>query len=127
MYFRIQDCPIRIVARPKLSGLGEHWGVQLSDGTVAHRTQERIEVVGLRVFAQGRPVREVKRARADEYSRIYQRLHAALRAPTDYRLINENCEHFATWLIGEPRESPQVIGWALVGLAAIAVNAIART
>ena len=51
----------RIIARPKLTGLGEHWGVQLPNGYVAHHTQAGERLVTLNEFSEGRPVKEIKR------------------------------------------------------------------
>ena len=33
-----------------------------------------------------------------------------------YDLWNRNCEHYATWLMGEEPKSPQVTGAFVVGL-----------
>jgi len=43
-------CPIRIISRPKLTGVGEHWGVQLTDGSVAHLTPDGEHVVSFTEF-----------------------------------------------------------------------------
>ena len=119
-----QRAPVRIIARPKLSGFGEHWGVQLPDARVVHRTTTGNEVVSFRDFAQGRSVREVKKAKPEQYGSVMLRVNSALRAPAQYRLLDNNCEHFATWLLdGEP-ESPQVSGAAILGLTLLALNAL---
>ena len=94
----------RIIARPKLIGVGEHWGVVLPNGLVAHHGPEGEKIVTLDEFAQQRPVKEIKRA------------DPALNAH-----IMDNCETYATWLIGEKPHSPQVLGVAILGAIAIGV------
>ena len=115
MYFYNQH-PARIIARPKLSGFGEHWGVQLPDGTVAHRTQAGEQIVSLAEFAQGRPVKEIRRAAPEHYGQIVWRATASVQNPGQYRLLDRNCETYATWLMGETPQSPQVQGVALLAL-----------
>lgn len=108
--------PARIIARPKLSGFGEHWGVQLPDGTVAHLTQAGEQIVSLAEFAQGRPVKEIRRAAPEHYGQIVWRATASVHNPGQYRLLDRNCETYATWLMGETPQSPQVQGVALLAL-----------
>ena len=122
MFLYPRTAPIRILSRPKLSGFGEHWGVQLPDGRVIHRTTHGVELISFNGFAQGLAVREVKRARRDTYPGIMERVREARQQPTGYRLLDNNCQHFATSLIGEQRESPQVVGWAFVGVTALALS-----
>jgi hypothetical protein len=122
MFLEPFSAPIRIVSRPKHSGFGEHWGVQLPEGAVIHRTTQGVELVGLHEFAQGRAVREVKRAKSEAYPEIMERVCEALQQPYGYRLLDDNCEHFATWLIGEKRESPQVMGWAAASAVVLALS-----
>ncbi len=110
--------PIRIVSRPKLSGLGEHWGVQLSCGNVVHLTQDGERFDGFEEFAQGRPVKVVRQASPNQAARIMQRVTQSLQRPGEYRLLDRNCETYATWLIGEKPQSPQVQGVVVLGLLA---------
>ena len=110
--------PIRIISRPKLTGLGEHWGVQLQDGRVAHLTPNGEHVVTLAEFTQGRPVKEVRRAAPGQHAQIMNRLALSLQQKGSYRLLDRNCETYATWLLGEPPHSPQVEGFILLGLIA---------
>ena len=116
MFFNIH--PIRIVSRPKLTGLGEHWGVQLPDGNVAHLTPEGEQIVSFTEFAQGRPIKEVRRAAPEQRAQIMQRLTLSLQHRGPYRLLDRNCETYATWLLGETPQSPQVQGVIFLGLIA---------
>jgi hypothetical protein len=44
---------------------------------------------------------------------------------TKYRALTANCEHFTTGVHGLPPDSPQIRGWAALGvLSAVAVGAI---
>ncbi len=108
MFFNTQ--PIRIISRPKLTGLGEHWGVQLPDGNVAHLTPEGEQIVSFTEFAQGRPIKEVRRAAPEQRAQIMQRLSLSLQHRGPYRLLDRNCETYATWLLGEKPRSPHVEG-----------------
>lgn len=110
--------PIRIISRPKLTGLGEHWGVQLPDGNVAHLTPDGEHVVSFAEFAQGRPIKEVRRAAPEHRAQIMQRLSLSLQHRGPYRLLDRNCETYATWLLGETPRSPQVQGVIFLGLIA---------
>ena len=110
--------PIRIISRPKLTGLGEHWGVQLPDGNVAHLTPEGEQIVSFTEFAQGRPIKEVRRAAPEQRAQIMQRLSLSLQHRGPYRLLDRNCETYATWLLGEKPRSPQVEGVIFLGVIA---------
>lgn len=112
------EAPIRVIARPKLSGFGEHVGVQLPSGHVAHHTPQGNEVVSLEQFAQGRPVHERKHANPADRDHILRRVASSVGGPSQYRLADSNCEHYASWLIGDEPESPQVAGCAVVALVA---------
>ena len=116
MFFNTQ--PIRIISRPKLTGLGEHWGVQLPDGNVAHLTPEGEQIVSFTEFAQGRPIKEVRRAAPEPRAQIMQRLSLSLQHRGPYRLLDRNCETYATWLLGEKPRSPQVEGVIFLGVIA---------
>lgn len=118
MIFNRHQYPIRIIARPKLSGVGEHWGVQLPNGDVAHLSPAGEEVVNLQTFAQGRKVREVRRASPEQHAQIQRRLAASLQNPGPYRVVDRNCETYATWLVGEKPQSPQILAVIVFGLIA---------
>ncbi len=110
--------PARIIARRKLSGFGEHWGVQLPDATVAHLTPAGEQIVSFDEFAQGCPVKEIRRAAPEHYGQIVWRATASAHNPGQYRLFDRNCETYATWLMGEEPQSPQVQGVVVLGLIA---------
>lgn len=111
--------PIRIISRPKLTGLGEHWGVQLPDGNVAHLTPDGERVVTFAEFAQGRAIKEVQRAAPEQRAQVMQGLSISLQNQGPYRLLDRNCETYATWLLGETPRSPQVQGFIFLGLIAV--------
>ena len=118
MIFTTSQFPIRIVSRPKLSGVGDHWGVQLPNGNVAHLTPTGEQIVTFDDFAQGRPVKEIRRAPPEQYAQILRRVTLSVQNPGQYRLLDRNCETYATWLIGEKPTSPQVTGVVVLGLIA---------
>lgn len=118
MMFTTCQAPIRIISRSKLSGIGDHWGVQLPNGNVVHLTPTGEQVVSFIDFAQGRPVKEIRRAPPDQYAQIMQRVTLSVKNPGQYRLLDRNCETYATWLIGEKPQSPQVQGVVVLGLIA---------
>lgn len=111
--------PVGIIARPKLSGFGEHWGVQLPDGTVAHHTPTGVHIVSCAEFAQGLPVKVIRRAAPEHYGQIVWRATASVHNPGQYRLLDRNCETYATWLMGEVPQSPQVQGMLVLSLFAV--------
>lgn len=112
----------RIIARPKLIGIGEHWGVELPNGLVAHHSPEGEKIVSIEEFAQQRPVKEIKRADPALNPLIMERAVASARRPGTYHLTDRNCETYATWLIGDKPHSPQVLGIAILG--AIVIGAV---
>lgn len=122
MTFPNRRFPIRIIARPKLSGLGEHWGVQLTNGNVAHLTEQGERMVTFSEFAQGCKVREVRRANPYLHDQILRRVFISTQNPGQYRLLDRNCETYATWLIGEQPQSPQVLAALAVGIIAALVR-----
>ena len=69
-------------------------------------------------FAQGRPVKEIRRAPPEQYAQILRRVTLSVQNPGQYRLLDRNCETYATWLIGEKPQSPQVMGVVVLGLIA---------
>ena len=118
MIFTTRQYPIRIVSRPKLSGIGEHWGVQLPNGNIAHLTPTGEHIVTFVDFAQGRLVKEIRRVAPEQYAQVMRRVTLSVQNPGQYRLLDRNCETYATWLIGEKPQSPQVVGVVVLGLIA---------
>lgn len=112
-----------VIARDKLTGLGKHWGVLLPSGMVAHNTEERnTHVVTFDEFAAGKPVKVIREIPPSEHRGTYWRLQSELAASRPYDLIQYNCEIFANTVTGYEPESPQVKGWALIGLLALFVR-----
>jgi hypothetical protein len=105
---------IAVLARPKLNGLGEHWGVGLPNGWVVHNTIERgHHVVTYEEFAQNRPVRIVRCVPSEQARETIQRVLQELSAVTRYDLVNNNCETFANRVTGAKAESEQVKAWLI--------------
>lgn len=102
--------------------MGEHWGVQLPDGNVAHLTSGGEQIVSFAEFAQGRHIKEVRRAAPEQREQIMQRLTLSLQHRGPYRLLDRNCETYATWLVGEIPRSPQVEGFIFLGVIAALVH-----
>jgi hypothetical protein len=127
MYLR-QRFPIRVIARPKRSLAGDHWGVQLPNGQVIHLMPEGVSLHTFDAFVRGfennwKVVRAVDPVREPE---INARVAEALRQGVEYRLHDQNCEVFANWLVGDPPVSPQVQGVLILGAFALLLGAAAR-
>ena len=114
----------RILARPKLSLLGEHWGVQLPDGNMIHLTPDGASLVSLEQFLEGKTARVVRVSSATQTRQIVWRAWNALSRPQVYRLLDRNCETFANEILGEEPESSQVQGVVLLGLIALTLKAM---
>ena len=107
---------VGVISRPKLSGAGRHAGVLLPDGRVAHMTPEGAAIVGFEDFALGHPVKPEKAAPVECHRQLQWRAQQSVGRTAPYDLWNRNCEHYATWLMGEKPQSPQVTGVVLLGL-----------
>lgn len=112
----MNTCPrMAIIARDKLTGFGEHWGVLLPNDMVAHNTEGRnILIVKLDEFATGKPVKVIREVPPSEHRGTYWRLQAELAAARPYDLLQYNCEIFANTVTGYKPESPQVKWWLFV-------------
>jgi len=107
-----------IVARPKLNGLGEHWGVNLGNGYVAHNTQEKgAHLTTLINFQQGKKMRVVKDLSNYNSIQIHLKAMQEIQAKKPYDLIANNCETFANVVVGEKPASSQVSAVILSCLA----------
>ena len=103
---------VRVISRTKLSGFGEHWGVQLPDTSVIHLTPERgIHISPFAKFAMGQQVKTVRVVSTDKRFALMQRINVALANTAPYHPTQWNCEVFANWLTGEEPTSAQVVGW----------------
>ncbi len=117
--------PILLITRRKLNGLGEHYGVRLADGTVAHYTAQRgLEITSVEEFAQGKDIQILRQLHTSMTWQVWYRLNQIISNPRPYHATKWNCEIFANWLIGETPVSQQATGWALLaslaGLLALA-------
>jgi hypothetical protein len=114
-----------IIARQKLTGLGEHWGVLQTDGTVFHITQEDgVQVVPFQTFAAGKQVRAVRQIPPSEHRSVMWRIYNELMNPKAYHLLENNCEMVANRVAGHQPQSLQVQFWAIVaGLGFVALAA----
>lgn len=104
------------ISRPKLSGGGKHAGVLLPNGLVAHMTQEGAAIVSVADFAQGRPVTLEKAAPLSIHHQVQWRAQQTAGRTLPYHLLNRNCEHYATFVMGQNAESPQVTALVVLGL-----------
>jgi hypothetical protein len=117
---------VRVIARPKLTGLGMHCGVLLADGTVAHNTIERgVEIVSLAEFAANRPVKTIRVVPFEKQHVIPWRVYDELASKKPYHAIENNCETFANRVTGAKPESPQANGWMLAMLLGVLYSALA--
>jgi hypothetical protein len=116
-----------IISRPKLTGLGEHWGVQLFNGMVAHSTASRGQhLVSYQDFVAGKQVKTIRIVPPEQHQRTLQRIRQECSNPKPYHPLDNNCETFANRITGQIPESPQVKAWfllTLVGFFCWAANA----
>lgn len=119
MYLPNRRYPTAIISRPKLHFLGEHWGVQLADGSVIHLSLKGVERVSRTAFACGKELRTVRVIPEDRAWHVLRRAEEALRYPPNYRILDQNCEVFANRIAGEKPESPQVQVVALLAVIAL--------
>jgi hypothetical protein len=117
MYLINYMAEMAVIARPKLNLLGEHWGVQLSGGRVAHLTEEQgVQIVTFEEFAKGKQVRKIRTVPPPLHWQTVERVSQELARPQKYDAIKNNCETFANRVTGEKPESKQVAGWFVVAL-----------
>lgn len=119
MFVQTYLCPMRIISRPKLTGFGDHWGLQTIWGDVIHLAPGGVRRDSLEGFLQGRPLTEVYKVPQEHYDDVFLRIEAALRSPIQYRLGDQNCQTFANVLAGRKAESPQVQGVVVLSLLAL--------
>lgn len=79
-------------------------------------TQEGAAIVTFTDFAQGRPVTLEKAAPISTHHQVHWRAHQTAGRTPPYHLLNRNCEHYATFVMGEKAESPQVNALVILGL-----------
>lgn len=115
-----------IIARPKLEGAGEHFGIYLGDGNVAHNTKDRgAHFVSLAEFHQDKKARVVQDLSNHNRTQIYWRVMDEISASRPYNLVSNNCENFANRVVGNKPESPQ-INMVILATAFLALFALNR-
>jgi len=108
------------ISRPKLTGVGKHFGVDLQDGRVVHFASDGvIQFTTPEGFACGRDVLHRKSLSADQYAVVLERLRLALLNPRPYHSSDWNCETFANWITEGKAESSQVNGIAVLAVIAL--------
>jgi len=123
------------VRRGKLGGPGQHYGV-LSVGVLAAGVAEVFDLgpkgferSSIEGWAHGKNVEVVDQCPDHELPVALGRLRDAVEAGRGYHLWNNNCEHFATWVVVGVHKSAQVDGVAdvlvVVGVTALVAGGIA--
>lgn len=124
MYLVSQPSFVGLISRRKTHGPGLHVGVALPNGMVAHMTPSGPAMVSLAAFAQGREVSRGKECAHDRWQQLQFRTLRSLEGMPPYDLLSRNCEHYATWLLGEKPESSQVNAAVLIGLLGVVVHLV---
>jgi hypothetical protein len=103
-----------IIAREKLSGLGDHWGVLQMDGSVFDITQDKgVRIVPFGEFAAGKQARVIQVIPLAEVHAAYSRIYQEMTNQKPYHLVENNCEIVANRVAGKPAVSPQVLLWTV--------------
>lgn len=97
---------VKIISRPKLNGLGRHYGVMLNDQRCYDLQPYGIRRVCLDKFSHGLPIKVVQEMPLT--SQIDKRLNELKVKGVKYRLFRYNCESFARHLVTGKAESKQV-------------------
>lgn len=110
----------RLISRPKLVGLGIHYGVRVNGlprfaDVVFDFTDQGVRVILPEEFARGRPVRPLKYKPFPEALEVIRRADELLRQRPGYGALYPNCEHAARWVFDGKAESTQVNG--VVGMS----------
>ena len=128
MYRSYAPLLMSVIARPKINGGGEHWGVLMPGNLVAHNTPERGEHVStLLEFAPDGKFRVVRHVLPEHYHASMHRIQMALQSPSTYHATKNNCQSFANRVTGEQARSPTVQAIGLVALAGLFIYAFRRT
>jgi hypothetical protein len=123
----LSQAPVRmsVIARPKFSGGGEHWGVLIPGNLVAHNTPKRGEHVStLREFAPAGRFRAIRHVLPEHFHASMRRIQEAVQSPQPYHATNNNCQSFANRVTGESPRSPAVDGVRWLALAGLLVYAL---
>ena len=103
----------------------DHFGIATGNGTIISNSMRDHGVVeqSLAAFSRGKPI---KRYGVPHPLRAYHAVcRAKQRVGQEYRLLDDNCEHFIRSVYGAKPESPQIKGAiagvsiALIGLAVL--------
>jgi hypothetical protein len=125
MWIDLTRPDILVVSRPKLDGIGKHFGVDFQDGRIVHLlTDGRVEFTTPDGFACGQDVAIEVEIPGQKYLEVQDRVLALMRNPRPYYLATWNCETFARWIAEGKAESGQVVGVLLLGLLAAAAVAL---
>lgn len=115
---------VYVVRRKTLASVGYHYGVCMPDRTVVDfgadstmRQRDPFE------FASNLDVEVVRKVPESEHFNAHLRMQHVIDWPTEYDLLNWNCENFATWLAGERPRSDQVTAVLITAAAAALIVA----
>ena len=120
--------PIQVITRPKKNGVGTHFGVLFSDGTVFdYSLDEGLRQISLAEFSEGARIMVVREVPWHMANVVHARLEELRRNPRKYDFLGWNCETFAEWLTtGVPRSAQVTAGLLLTGVAMVLVIAAKR-
>jgi hypothetical protein len=128
MYRSYTPLLMSVIARPKINGGGEHWGVLMPGNLVAHNTPERGEHVStLLEFAPDGKFRVVRHVLPNHFFASIHRIQKAQQSPGTYHATKNNCQSFANRVTGEKARSPTVDAIGLVALAGLFIFTFRRT
>lgn len=104
-----------VVRRPKMRGIGYHFGLLLPDGRIAHLLPNQgMAIVTLEEFACGDRVDILTRRQATWNATTVARLKVAQQENRRYDLLAWNCDTFANWVTTGKRTSHEVHAWLLI-------------
>jgi hypothetical protein len=110
---------VALVSRPKLNGLGRHYGVLIDNTTCYDLQPIGIRKLTLDEFAEGHAIRREQEIPASPV--ILRRLQHLSQKPLRYGLLKFNCESFARYLLTGKAESKQIRYLAASSLGATLV------
>lgn len=97
---------LTLIYRPKISGIGFHYGAILPDGTYLDFSPSGIRRCLEEEFKCGKQIYKEKVIPYTEAVR--RRLNDLVMQKAKYDLVNFNCEHFARYLVEGERKSTQI-------------------
>lgn len=124
---------VYLIARQKLVGLLEHYGVLCVFGSwldacvYEFNDKSELRKTGLSTFLQGRALKVLDYKGAEHIQAVVDRAEEFWRTGKPYDPVLRNCEHFARYLFSGELKSTQVngllIGAAIAGVALLAARA----